>query len=136
MAIILGLGVFLIINVVTHHYDWKAQLSLSTEEKARLLDESSRYSIWNTVPIIILLFTFGGFMYSKPSVEIMIIGLIVYFILIVVAAFITHHAIMKRFSCLNLPAGYISHRKNTFWVRLTSLILFLSWLLVSTVMGF
>jgi len=133
MNTLIPLGIFLIIQMTIRHYNQKAQPTLSVEDKAKLLDQLSGFYLQQMLPIVVLLLAFGVFMYLDPSIFAMAVGLFIYVALIGLSSIYNQRMIVKKLSSINLPDGYIAHRKKFSLIQTFSLILFLTWILGSTI---
>jgi hypothetical protein len=136
MNTIIPLGLFLIIQMVIQHYERKAQGLLSNDEKAKLLDVSSQFYFIRMAPTVILLLVYGGFMYLKPSISVMSIGLVVYVLFIASSSLISQRMIVRKLSMIGLPTDYVNHRGRSAIIQSVCLIAFLSWILGSTLWKF
>ena len=132
MNTLIPLGLFLVIQMAIQHFDRKAQASLSNDEKAKLLDGTSRFYFIQMAPTVILLLVFGGFMYLKPSTSVMSVGLAIYILLIAASSIISQRMMVRNLSMIGLPENYVKHRARLAIIQSASMILFLSWLLGST----
>ncbi len=132
MNTIIPLGLFLVIQMAIHHYDRKAQASLSNEDKVKLLDGSSQSYFIQMIPTVILLLAFGGFAYLKPSGFVMSVGLVIYILLIAASSIISQRMMVRKLSTIGLPESYVNHCGKSAIIQSASMILFLSWILGST----
>jgi|GEM_PF-5491919 len=104
---LIPLAAFFVGIMVVQHFNRKAMLALSIEEKARLLDYSSGFAIWRFLPIIVLIFGFSGFMYLKPSIGGIKAGLLIYLALILGVSIASNLILQKKYRELGLPEHYI-----------------------------
>lgn len=132
MNTILPLALFSAIQMAIHHFERKAQISLSNDEKAKLLDASSLFYFIQMAPVVGLLLAFGGFMYLKPSNLVLLVGLAIYFLLCAVSWIISQRMMTRKLSTIGLPENYVRHRVRSSIIQSVSIIIFLSWILGST----
>lgn len=129
---IIGLGLFLIIQMTIQHFNRKAQASLSNDDKVKLLDGTSQFYFIELAPTVVLLLAFGGFMYLKPSISVMSVGLVVYILLVAASSIVSQRMMVRKLSTIGLPENYVKHRGRSAIIESVSIILFLSWILGST----
>ena len=132
MDTLIPIGLFLIIQMLIQHYQRKAQAMLSTEEKAKLLDGSSQFDLMQTAPAVILLLAFGGFMYLKPSISIMSVGLAVFILLLAASSVISQRMMFKRLSTIGLPEDYVKRRGRLALIQSATMMVIFAWILGST----
>ena len=132
MNTLIPVGLFLVIQMAIQHFDRKSQTFLSNDEKAKILDGTSQFYIMQMAPIVVLFFAFGGFMYLKPSISVMSVGLAIYILLIAASSIITQRMMVRKLSMIGLPENYVKHRARSAIIQSASMILFLSWILGST----
>jgi hypothetical protein len=131
---LIPLGILFMIQMWIQRSNQKAQSTLSSEDKARLLDASAGFYMKQMLPITVLIFGFGGFMYLKPSITAMTIGLAVYVVLVGVSSFLAQRMIVGKLAGANLPPDYISHRRKAAIIQTFAMVIFLSWILGSTIL--
>jgi len=136
MNTLIPLGLFLVVQVMIQHHERKAQRLLSNDDKVKLLDGSSGFYFLQMLPTLVLLFAFAGFMFLKPSIPVMSAGLIVYIVLVGVSSLISQRMMTKKLSTFGLPDSYVKHRGRSALIQSAAMIVFLSWILGSTLWTF
>jgi hypothetical protein len=104
---LIPLATFFVGIMAVQHFNRKAMLTLSVEDKARLVDYASGFAIWRLLPIIVLIFGFSGFMYLKPSIGGIKMGLLIYLMLILGVSIVSSLILQKKYRKLGLPENYI-----------------------------
>ena len=132
METLLALPLFFALMMVVQHFNRKAQATLSSEEKARLLDFNADFYKWHIVPMIILLPAFAGFSYLRPGVGNLTTALVVYLVLIAAHTIGSDQRHARKLLTLGLPAGYLATTKKTRLVSTIATLMFFLWIGVST----
>lgn len=132
MDILLAMPLFLALVVGVQHFDRKAQATLSSEEKARLLDFKTDAAKWHMVPLILLLLAYGGFSYLKPETGNSMIGLTVFIVLMAVLTIGSDRRHTRKLLTLDLPESYLATTRKTRLVTTIASLLFFLWIASST----
>jgi hypothetical protein len=126
MDTLLILPLMMVAGMVGQHFDRKAQVGLSAEEKARLLDFYTETSNWRIGSLVLLLLAFAGFHYFLPGLEYAAVGIGVFFVLAAAQALVCAAWDARKLPSLGLPVGYLAkHKKIRLGQTAASLLLFL-----------
>lgn len=123
-------AVFFLGIMAVQHFNRKAMLTLSVEDKARLVDYSSGFAIWRMLPIIVLILGFSGFMYLKPSITGLKIGMAVYLGLILAVSIASNLILQKKYRELGFPAHYIRTTSIGSAVMILFMVGYFAWIAV------
>lgn len=136
MNTLVALGLFLAVQMAIQYFDHKAQANLSSDEKVKLLDGTSPFYFIQMAPTVILLLAFGGFMFLEPSTSVMMLGLVIYVLLIAASSLISQRLMVRKLSTIGLPENYVRYCGKSAIIQSASMILFLSWILGSSLWSF
>lgn len=108
---LVALVIFLFIQEAIRRWNSRALSLLSVEDRLKVLDDSSKVSIYERAPLPILLLGFAGLIYLNPSTFVMSIGLTVFVVLLAISTFISRRISHKRLCALGMPESYTKQQR-------------------------
>lgn len=131
MDTLVALAIFLMVQEVLRRWNTKALSLLSVEDRIKIVDGSTKVSIYERAPVVVLLLGFAGLMYLKPSTLIMSIGLTAFVVLLAISTFVSRHINHKRLCTLGLPESYTKQQGRANIVQNLCMAVFFVWILGS-----
>ncbi len=132
METFLALPLFLALGMAVQHFDRKAQVALSGEEKARLLDFNTDAYKWHMGPSVVLILAFGGFNYFQLGPGIGMLGLTIFIGLMAVLTIGFDRWYSRKLLGLGLSDHYLDKTRKLRILQTIATLMFFMWIGGST----